>query len=100
MAIVCGACGAENPDNARFCINCGTGLASACPSCGNENPPGANFCANCGAAPRDVLRRIDAATIKRFDELYDSLPEGSLVDGQSLPKGWRDHWERADADRF
>jgi class 3 adenylate cyclase/tetratricopeptide (TPR) repeat protein/ribosomal protein L40E len=47
-ARVCGECGAENPDRARFCMECGAGLAAGCPSCGAENPPGAKFCMECG----------------------------------------------------
>ena len=50
--------------------------------------------------PHDVLRRIDATTIKRFDEIYEYLPEGSLIEGRSLPEDWADHWRRASADRF
>src|SRR5437870_2927305 len=45
----CSACGAENPENFRFCGSCGTGLGGvACPSCGFANPPGQRFCGNCG----------------------------------------------------
>ena len=39
MEIVCGACSVDNPDGAKFCIGCGTGLAPACQSCGKEKPP-------------------------------------------------------------
>ena len=38
--MVCGSCGTENPERARFCMSCGASLAAACPSCGAENPPG------------------------------------------------------------
>ena len=50
--------------------------------------------------PHDVLRRIDATTIKRFDEIYEHLAERSLIEGRSLPEDWAEHWKRASADRF
>jgi class 3 adenylate cyclase/tetratricopeptide (TPR) repeat protein len=48
-AQACGACGAENPAGARFCIACGTRLEQRCPSCGEATPPEARFCPSCGA---------------------------------------------------
>ena len=46
----CSACGTENPATAKFCEECGTGLARACPHCGHEVGPAAKFCAECGRA--------------------------------------------------
>jgi glutamate synthase domain-containing protein 2 len=50
--------------------------------------------------PRNVLRRVDAVTIKPFSEVYEYLPEGCLLQPASIPAHWRDRWERADADAF
>jgi len=50
--------------------------------------------------PGDVLRRIDAATIKRFHDIYEYLPEGSLLEKQGLPPEWDANWSQASADRF
>jgi hypothetical protein len=47
-ALTCAACGAENPDGARFCMACGAQLERRCPSCGTPAPPAARFCMNCG----------------------------------------------------
>lgn len=50
----CPNCKTENPAQAKFCINCGTGLAARCANCQSELPASARFCANCGqpvAAP-------------------------------------------------
>lgn len=44
----CPQCAAENPAQAKFCINCGTALAARCQNCQSELTPGARFCANCG----------------------------------------------------
>jgi len=50
--------------------------------------------------PRDVLRRIDATTIKRFGEIYEYLPEGLLLEQQGVPPSWAANWNRASADHF
>lgn len=44
----CPTCGTDNDANARFCVQCGTRLATGCPVCGTVNQPGAKFCMNCG----------------------------------------------------
>jgi uncharacterized membrane protein YvbJ len=45
----CTACGNENPERAKFCLECGTPLAARCANCGTELPAGAKFCLECGA---------------------------------------------------
>lgn len=48
----CPACGAENPDKAKFCLECGEKLTPAtlaCAQCGAALPPSAKFCLECGA---------------------------------------------------
>jgi class 3 adenylate cyclase/ribosomal protein L40E len=44
----CPRCQAENPDDARFCEECGARLALTCPHCGAEVSPGKKFCRSCG----------------------------------------------------
>jgi class 3 adenylate cyclase len=51
---VCGSCGTENPDAARFCATCGSSLVGGCPVCGAEVPDGARFCPSCGSAIADA----------------------------------------------
>jgi class 3 adenylate cyclase/tetratricopeptide (TPR) repeat protein/ribosomal protein L40E len=46
--MICSNCQTENPEGAKFCMNCGIKLALVCPQCGTELPPGAKFCFNCG----------------------------------------------------
>jgi membrane protease subunit (stomatin/prohibitin family) len=61
VQVRCPKCGTLNPENTKFCGNCGTELAApaapaapaqqagvACPKCGTQNAPGAKFCSNCG----------------------------------------------------
>ena len=47
--MTCSSRGHENPDQAKFCLECGTKLATSCGACGTELPPGAKFCMECGA---------------------------------------------------
>ena len=46
--MICPTCGTENVPGAKFCLECGSRLASGCPNCGATNPPGARFCNDCG----------------------------------------------------
>jgi membrane protease subunit (stomatin/prohibitin family) len=57
VQVRCGGCGTLNAENAKFCSNCGQGLAAApapagavvsCASCGTRNAATAKFCSNCG----------------------------------------------------
>lgn len=55
----CPVCGADNSENAKRCVSCGTALVNKndvmsdsgyiCPSCGAPVTPGTKFCPNCGA---------------------------------------------------
>jgi serine/threonine protein kinase/tetratricopeptide (TPR) repeat protein len=46
----CPNCQTENPEDAKFCINCGQSLQTeiTCPSCGETSPAGSKFCKKCG----------------------------------------------------
>src|SRR5262245_4276854 len=46
----CASCGFENPEGAKFCIECGGAVRTSCRGCGYDNLPQAKFCANCGTA--------------------------------------------------
>ncbi|MFW6052706.1 MAG: adenylate/guanylate cyclase domain-containing protein, partial [Desulfosalsimonas sp.] len=44
----CPRCSFENPDGAKFCVECGSRQTAACPKCGHSNSPGFKFCSECG----------------------------------------------------
>jgi class 3 adenylate cyclase len=46
----CARCGSDNPDGAKFCIECAEPLQRRCPNCTVENSPRAKFCAECGTS--------------------------------------------------
>ena len=57
----CLACGAEMPDDNRFCGACGAPQVIACSGCGTENPGANKYCGGCGA-PLQGQPELEAAT--------------------------------------
>lgn len=67
--MLCAKCQTPNPDQAKFCFNCGSPLALRCNNCQSELPANARFCMNCGqpvgtSTPTEDARltRLAAAT--------------------------------------
>jgi len=54
----------ENPENTRFCIECGGAFEHRCAKCGFENLPQAKFCGRCGASltESDALQTSGGST--------------------------------------
>jgi class 3 adenylate cyclase/tetratricopeptide (TPR) repeat protein len=48
--VICASCGTQNEVSRKFCVECGTRLASPCPNCGTPDPGGGKFCGECGFA--------------------------------------------------
>ena len=46
----CAGCAHDNPENARFCAQCGARFGVACPACGAAVAEGQKFCSGCGRA--------------------------------------------------
>jgi class 3 adenylate cyclase len=46
----CPSCGFENPEDLKFCNECGAPLRMPCSQCGFANQPQAKFCGECGTA--------------------------------------------------
>jgi class 3 adenylate cyclase len=65
--MVCKNCSAENPQGAKFCIQCAAPFEHRCRKCAAENPLEARFCAQC-AAPLD-----SAGPNSAWTEPHDSL---------------------------
>lgn len=54
----CPNCGHKNPEDVKFCQECGSALMTTgpkhCTSCGMELAPGTRFCGGCGARQEGV----------------------------------------------
>ncbi len=70
----CTACGRQNPDDARFCAQCGTRLANVASSDSGERDETISFRAPAGAEQQEerALNPDDAAAV-------DALPAGSAL---------------------
>jgi hypothetical protein len=77
----CSNCGVENPERAKFCIECASPFAERCLACGAENPPRAKFCAQCSTpiAVQDGGSRVppksDGSAIVVTDAVEAPVPE-------------------------
>jgi class 3 adenylate cyclase len=94
----CQNCSAENPQNAKFCIQCATPFSHRCQKCGFENPSEAKFCAQC-AAPLDAAAPIraeskphDGLTGERrhLTVLFCDLVNSTSLAAQLDPEEWRE----------
>lgn len=52
----CSNCQYNNPNEAKFCGECGTKLELKCHICGRENPPTNKFCYECGHNFSEVVK--------------------------------------------
>ena len=82
----CQNCSAENPQNAKFCIQCATPFQHRCQKCGFENPPEARFCAQCATSLTEdqVGQPSNAAVGPASSDIRVTLdnPEPQAVDGE------------------
>jgi predicted ATPase/class 3 adenylate cyclase len=56
----CASCGFDNPEEMKFCGECGGALQRRCPQCGFASPPGFKFCGVCGTPFSDQPRALQA----------------------------------------
>ena len=78
----CPKCQFENPEDSKFCFECGHKLELACPQCGKVNQPGSKFCNECGhnLALSSESSPKPSPTELSFDEKLDKIQ-------RYLPKG-------------
>src|SRR5438067_1515501 len=70
----CASCGVENPEGAKFCIECAAPFTRRCPSCGSENPPRAKFCAECATpltaevpSPKSQVQSLEESGVRGLE---------------------------------
>ena len=70
---ICQTCGADNPEEARFCGRCGEPLVAPCPNCGAPVTPGMAFCTSCGFALQQQTRPSSGEERKVVTVLFVDL---------------------------
>ena len=72
--MICPQCDTDNPEGARFCMGCATGLGLVCAECGSKLPQGARYCVNCAAlAPAPAPASGPEPPKARQDNLAERL---------------------------
>ena len=77
----CTKCGAENPDRAKFCVECASPFARRCPFCNAENPPNAKFCLEC-AKPLDSADKSQPAPSENSHTKISEEKGDASLDGE------------------
>ena len=66
--MTCPSCKSENPEDQRFCGECGVRLTIACVACSAQNRHGQKFCNECGAPLGQPLSTPESYTPKHLAE--------------------------------
>jgi class 3 adenylate cyclase len=79
----CPSCNSDNPDGAKFCVQCAARLARHCPKCASENPPDAKFCAQCATSLTEgqASKAVATPTSPGFRATIDNA-EAEAIDGE------------------
>lgn len=81
--MVCAQCATPNPDEARFCSNCGAQLERRCTYCGAILIPGAKYCQNC---PRPVSAehqaRLEPYLPRELHTKLEAARAGRAMEGE------------------
>jgi len=74
----CRKCQTENPDDMKFCVECGNKLETICPKCGFGNAPSYKFCGECGhnlTLPSEPIPK-KLSLDEKLDKIQRYLPKG------------------------
>jgi class 3 adenylate cyclase/predicted ATPase len=95
----CARCGFENPEEMKFCGQCGASLSRGCPECSFENPLEFVFCGQCGAplvATQKEQERHEAerrhVTVMFCDQV-DSVARSQRLDPEEISEIARQYQE-------
>lgn len=91
----CAKCGSDNPDDGKFCEQCGALLKRRCAKCGSENSPAARFCSSCGSAIATETQRTAKAAApdgerRHLTVLFCDLVSSTEIAARLDPEDWRD----------
>jgi len=74
----CPKCQFENPEDMKFCVECGNKLELICPKCGFGNSPSFKFCGECGhdlSLPSEPAPK-ELSFDEKLDKIQRYLPKG------------------------
>ena len=74
----CPTCNSENPEDVKFCGECGAQLERVCPKCNSSNPPQFKFCGECGhnlTLPSEPTPE-ELSFDEKLDKIQRYLPKG------------------------
>ena len=80
----CPSCGADNPDDNRFCHRCGKEIPEnpepnvighRCPKCGTENRVGLSYCSKCGANLENAEPIVKEPDEEKTEETHEEKPK-------------------------
>lgn len=80
----CPKCQHQNPDDAKFCMECGTKLENVCSQCGAKLPPGAKFCMECGAKVGEAAKVGPPPKLEDMHEQMQRFIPKSLAEKMHL----------------
>ena len=77
----CSQCDYQNPDDSKFCGECGNKLELICPNCNCQNPPNHKFCNECGqnlSADSQPIQSVSTSIPEdeKLTKIQKYLPEG------------------------
>ena len=74
----CPKCQYENPEDTKFCGECGTKLERICSSCNLPNPPQFKFCGECGHKLEVPAKKSpnDLSFDEKIEKIQKYLPKG------------------------
>jgi hypothetical protein len=74
----CPVCHSENPDQRKFCRECGSSLLVVCPRCKSENLPSDKFCGACGHELANSAKplREKLSFDEKLEKIQKYLPRG------------------------
>ena len=81
----CASCSTENPQGAKFCIQCATPFKRRCQKCAFDNPPEAKFCTQCAIALNGQAGQPSKATSGSTPPVIDVTLKNSeppAIDGE------------------
>jgi len=84
----CPKCQNENPENAKFCIECGSPMEFFCPQCGATIPVESKFCMVCGNDLKKSIKSYHLADSKPIPQFSKPLAQKHLP-AQTEIKGER-----------